>query len=416
MEQSTFKFRVREIEVGGCDVVMTINDKVIPYNATYMGIEPMASMIEICAEMVLRTRIPDVYRMVWTAEPGALRFTFSPNDNGMLHIDIVDEMSEEEWHEDVPFESFVSSIVSEGFRVLKAFGLYGYRSAWADDTDFPVSQLLLISGLYKWENIDCCDCTSDVVEEAECLKRHTQNDSYDSERHLDECTVYYDSWQLQCCGEPFSVGDKVTWTCDAPGRPTTAHGTIIDFHEEHHHGYTHRITGVVTKIEKEMSDTPKKEKVTHYNKVLTFKRKTQCADGIGEESDKKTERRTLWGYIVELEDVTVKPLNGEKVVAKKTLTKEDLQKIKMPLSDDDYVRLREEELRTDGEVWKLASEELRDAYEDAMLWWWGKHMPPGTDAEIDDIIWLGMWYPPKTEKYRDYPNYHKTGGIRKRRF
>ena len=26
------------------------------------------------------------------------------------------------------------------------------------------------------------------------------------------CTVFYAVWQMQCCGTPFSVGDKVEWT------------------------------------------------------------------------------------------------------------------------------------------------------------------------------------------------------------
>ena len=26
-----------------------------------------------------------------------------------------------------------------------------------------------------------------------------------------KCTVFYDSWQMECCGTPFSVGDIVKW-------------------------------------------------------------------------------------------------------------------------------------------------------------------------------------------------------------
>ena len=28
-------------------------------------------------------------------------------------------------------------------------------------------------------------------------------------------TVWVDSWQMQCCGEPFRVGSQVTWTLGA---------------------------------------------------------------------------------------------------------------------------------------------------------------------------------------------------------
>ena len=27
----------------------------------------------------------------------------------------------------------------------------------------------------------------------------------------DICTVFYESWQMECCGEPFVVGDNVKW-------------------------------------------------------------------------------------------------------------------------------------------------------------------------------------------------------------
>lgn len=92
------------------------------------------------------------------------------------------------------------------------------------------------------------------------------------------------------------------------------------------------------------------------------------------------------------------------------LTKENLQQIKLPLSDNDYVRLRKEELETNGEVWNLASRELRDSYEDSMLWWFGQHVPQGLDVDNDDIIYMNMWYPPKTEEYKDYPNYLQESG------
>lgn len=27
----------------------------------------------------------------------------------------------------------------------------------------------------------------------------------------DKCAVFYDSWQLECCGDPFGIGDTVKW-------------------------------------------------------------------------------------------------------------------------------------------------------------------------------------------------------------
>ena len=310
MEQSTFKFRVRKIEVGSCDVIMTINDKVISYYASYMGLEPLASMVGICCEMMLETHADGhPYRTAWTAEPGSLRFTFSPEKNGLLHIDIADENTKEEWHEDVPFEAFVAAIITDSFRVLNAFGLYGYRSAWADDIEFPLSLLMMICGLYSKKDAKQYDFTSNLANEAVFLKQHSLCEKFDFEKHLDECAVFYNTWQMQCCGEPFSVGDEVQWTCFVPTHPGVASGRIVDFYEDHHKDFTHKIKGTVSNIVSQFSDSDKGKKSISYDTEWIYENEVTNADGwnCGRDVD-ETKERTVWGYIVELKDVTVKPL------------------------------------------------------------------------------------------------------------
>ncbi|MFI1995628.1 DUF6578 domain-containing protein [Actinoplanes sp. NPDC020271] len=57
-----------------------------------------------------------------------------------------------------------------------------------------------------------------------------------------ELRIWVDDWQMQCCGEPFAVGDEVSWTLRAPdtewlepvlGKDLAAG---IDLAEEHHGG------------------------------------------------------------------------------------------------------------------------------------------------------------------------------------
>lgn len=45
------------------------------------------------------------------------------------------------------------------------------------------------------------------------------------------------------------------------------------------------------------------------------------------------------------------------------LTKEELDNIKLPLSDKDYWMLREEDARSGYKIWSLASSELREAFD-----------------------------------------------------
>lgn len=50
-----------------------------------------------------------------------------------------------------------------------------------------------------------------------------------------ECIVFYDSWQMKCCGTPFSLGDSVKWLVSKPGQLYTSVsiGTINYCYEAH---------------------------------------------------------------------------------------------------------------------------------------------------------------------------------------
>ena len=132
---------------------------------------------------------------------------------------------------------------------------------------------------------------------------------------MKECRIYYESWQLQCCGDPFSVGEKVEWTCAEPGEFKYAHGLPLDFFEEHHGDDTHLVTGTITRIISERSETPKSEKPVVYGEVKVIREDIQYADGWkGENGDDDSIEYTLWGYIVDLKDV-----NAEKVRNKRNV-------------------------------------------------------------------------------------------------
>lgn len=214
-------------------------------------------------------------------------------------------------NEVVHFNAFVSSIVSEAFRVLNAFGLYSYYSSWSDHIDFPLACLLRITDIIKANKRDNSDsCFTDLSKELDCISEHIAKLEITEETMMDYCVVYYESWQLQCCGVPFSVGDKVDWTCIMPQEYKNAHGIILDFEEEHHGFATHSIVGTVSKIVAERSEFPTGKRKVWYHKAHTIQEEISRADGRESltKGDDTTER-TFWGYIVELKDVVVKPLS-----------------------------------------------------------------------------------------------------------
>ena len=305
---SGFKFQVQYLAYGSCSVVMQINDKIIAYNASYAGQNPLATMIDACADLM---EDDGDYFIEWQAEPGCLKIDMNLDEQKMLHFDIANHNGEDvepEWHETVAFEDFVSSIQAEGLRILNAFGLCGYKKSWANDVDFPLTNLLIIIG--KRNNLWMSDsCTSSIQKEIKCIEECVTDLRIQKETHFDECTIFYESWQIQCCGDPFSVGNKVEWTCHMPYEFKNAHGIPLDFEEDHHDSATHTIIGTVSKIIAERSEFPKGKREIWYNKALTIQEEILKADGWEKnyQGDDQTDR-TFWGYIVTLKDAIVKPI------------------------------------------------------------------------------------------------------------
>ena len=311
MDKEVFKFRVKEINCGNSSVVLTINSSIIPFEPTYMGQEPLATLINACARLMADRN--NTRHIRWEDEPGLLEMYLSLNKN-ILHLDIVKEKEERQrWEEDIPFDVFVSAIISEAFRVLHAFGIYGYTSAWMDHTEFPLATLLRICEIYDEDVMNGHELFTDISKELEYLQNKISQFSIDVETMMDECTVYYDAWQMQCCGKPFAVGEKVEWRGFYPSKKRNMKGNIIDFDEEHHGFPTHDIIGTVEKIIVERSEFPKGKREVRYDRANVIHKEIPHADGWESRIDgDETTERTLWGYIVELRDVTVSPLKEEK--------------------------------------------------------------------------------------------------------
>lgn len=320
MTKEVFNFHVQNLAYGWCRVLILINNQEISFNAEYTGPNPLASLIDACAEFLDGETDSTVK---WLYHDHVLEIEMNIEDDNMLRLDITDKTKDifaegkndivnQEWHETIPFVDFFYSIVNESYRVLNAFGLYGYYRSWQDHVDFPLANLLRITGkideLWKGDS-----CTSSISQEIDCIQEYIKKWGITTEeRKMDWCAIYYESWQIQCCGEPFYVGEKIEWTCCIPQETKNAHGIIIDFVEEHHGFSTHTITGTVSKIVAERSEYPKGEREVWYNKTDVIREELQKADGWESQlKEDDTTDRSFWGYIVELRDVDVKTINTE---------------------------------------------------------------------------------------------------------
>lgn len=77
---------------------------------------------------------------------------------------------------------------------------------------------------------------------------------------------FYECWQMQCCGRPFSVGDDVEWTAIVMHRKHPKLNIFIDFEEEYHCSEQIRNEGYVENKGRHFNCVKAKD-----NKSLTFR-------------------------------------------------------------------------------------------------------------------------------------------------
>ena len=53
MKKEVFNFHVQNLAYGWCRVLMRINNQEISFNGEFMGPNPLASFIEVCADIVI---------------------------------------------------------------------------------------------------------------------------------------------------------------------------------------------------------------------------------------------------------------------------------------------------------------------------------------------------------------------------
>ena len=79
------------------------------------------------------------------------------------------------------------------------------------------------------------------------------------------CTVLYEGWQMQCCGQPFRIGDMVRWDVFAFNETITDIPQTIEYIYDAHYetsdglltlqGIVHQINAIYTKY-KASTDNP----------------------------------------------------------------------------------------------------------------------------------------------------------------
>lgn len=129
------------------------------------------------------------------------------------------------------------------------------------------------------------------------------------------CTVLYEGWQMECCGQPFSIGDVVKWDVFAFNKTLNDVTQTIEYIYDAHYetsdglltlqGTVYQINAIYTKY-KSSTDNPQ-----FLIPVSSLLKSIVKADGDEEEMN----GMTFNSYIVVLGDVSIKEVANKQHTA-----------------------------------------------------------------------------------------------------
>lgn len=175
------KINVKSICFGSEEIELIYGDMVIPFYASYLGPEPMSSLIDslIALEVELIINADQSYNVSWADEPGYLRLDmWKKKESDILHLEVEYNNEgdgiyhkEEKWEFELSYQCYRKAIINESVRLLKQYGLAGYNRNWDDGNDtFPLNSLLILLGnTSKYDQEKECSY-SDIFSELRLLE------------------------------------------------------------------------------------------------------------------------------------------------------------------------------------------------------------------------------------------------------
>lgn len=186
MNVDSFDIKIESLSWGSEDIILTFNDQNISFYASYIGVEPLSSMIDslIALEEEYLNLNYTRYFTKWQSEPGILDFEMN-KDKGKDHMKIIikrdnDNMdvSDDSVAEtfELPYSLYKKTVINTALKALIKYGVKGFNDSWSDGTEtFPLCSL--ISLLTKSSSFNKAEesCHSDIFEELECIRKALNN-------------------------------------------------------------------------------------------------------------------------------------------------------------------------------------------------------------------------------------------------
>lgn len=157
MEIESFDINVKSLSYGSEEISLTFGNQEIPFWASYIGPEPISSLVE--SLVGLEDEIENVdftrYFISWSDEPGSLDFEMYKNkfeDHILLKIkfdncDTGQYHKTGNWEFEMAYSLYKQTVLNTALKALKKFGLIGFNDSWANGKEtFPFCSLISLLG------------------------------------------------------------------------------------------------------------------------------------------------------------------------------------------------------------------------------------------------------------------------------
>lgn len=181
MKVESFNIELKSLSWGTEEILLRFDTQLISFSATYMGLEPISSLIYSLVSLEHEIDNEDFtrYKFAWCDEPGTLDFEIHKanyNDYILVRIKYDNCASDpyhknDDWEFEMHYSLYRKTILEAALKVLNKYGLNGFSDSWADGKDtFPLCSLVSLLGAKStYQKDGDCYC-SDIFKELTLLK------------------------------------------------------------------------------------------------------------------------------------------------------------------------------------------------------------------------------------------------------
>lgn len=180
MKVDSFDINVNSLSFGSEAITLTFDGQKVPFYASYIGPEPVSSLIESLVGLEEEIENMDYtrYFITWSDEPGTLDFEMY-KDKFEDHILIkmkFDNCGIEQYHKtrnwefEMQYTLYRKTVLNTALKVITEYGLNGLNDSWADGKDtFPFGSLVSLLGGQSSYHKESDSFRSNILDELKVL-------------------------------------------------------------------------------------------------------------------------------------------------------------------------------------------------------------------------------------------------------